>query len=117
MFDISLLLNGQKIQPHSGRVTVRIPIPKNFDRSNLALYYIADNGAKTQLQFNVDGDYLVFTTDHFSCYAIADVSSSAKNTSPQTGEAPLTMYFIVGAAAAFAAIILLSKRKTVQKQK
>lgn len=87
LFDISLLLNGDKIQPQSGTVTVRIPIPDGFDRSKLALYYIADDGTKTSLEFTIDGNDIVFTTTHFSCYAITDTSVPGTGTTPNTGEA------------------------------
>lgn len=131
VLDIYLQYDGKVIQP-DGDITVRIPIPTGFDKTRLALYYIAADGKKTQLPIQIEGNEVIFHTTHFSTYALVETaaSSSSQNgsnqnssgqqtggQSPQTGEAPLTIYFVVGAAAAFAVIVLLSRRKKGQEQK
>lgn len=130
VLDIYIQHAGKVIQP-DGTITVRVPIPEGFDKTRLALYYIATDGKKIQLPIQIDGNEVVFHTTHFSTYALVETSASSSSQngnnqsegqqtdgqSPQTGEAPLTMYIVVGAAAAFAVIVLLSRRKMGQKQK
>lgn len=53
-------------------VTVRIPIPKNFDKNKSAIYRQEKDGSWTKLNSRLDGNYLVFETNHFSFYAIAE---------------------------------------------
>lgn len=76
-FDISLLLDGKKVQPN-GMVKVKIPMPENSDRyEQLTVVYIEDDGSVTKLVTTVTDDGMFeFETDHFSLYAIVGVSRS-----------------------------------------
>ncbi len=81
LFDISLLKAGAKVQPN-GSVEVSVPIPADFDKSQLAIYYVSDDGkTKEKLDGKVVGDTYVFTTTNFSYYAL--VAGNA--TIPETG--------------------------------
>ena len=53
-------------------VTVRIPIPKMFDKNKSAIFRQERDGSWTKLNSKIDGNYLVFETNHFSLYAIAE---------------------------------------------
>lgn len=75
-YNITLYKNGTETQP-SSTVTVRIPIPDRFDklnRSALKVYRNNDDGTLTDMNAHVEGDYMVFETDHFSYYSIVDES-------------------------------------------
>lgn len=79
VYDISLESNGVKVQP-SGKVKISIPIPENFDKSNLAIYRIEENGTKIKYEVTVEDNYAVFETDHFSTYVLAQKTNVTDNT-------------------------------------
>ena len=66
-----MVRNGAELQP-SGTLQIRLPIPEDFERDpeKLSVYYISDKGRRSALEFEVDGDYAVFETDHLSWYGI-----------------------------------------------
>ena len=71
VYDISLLLNGQEVQP-DGVVAVTLPAPADAARyTDLQVVYIDDAGNVTPCKtvINEDGT-ITFYTDHFSYYAI-----------------------------------------------
>lgn len=65
MFDISLTKDGTAVQP-DGTATVKIPT----DNENAKVYRIEDNGTKTDMNAVYSDGYMVFTTEHFSLYAL-----------------------------------------------
>ncbi len=69
VFDITLTLNGQPIQPNA-EVTVRIPIPAGEDGFLFMVYYRAKDGKLTDMKATVSGLYLMFKTNHFSEYIV-----------------------------------------------
>ena len=78
IYNITMLKDGEPIQP-KGPVTVRIPIPKGFDRNKVCVYHIVNNETMecVELDKKIDGNdiegyYVVFTTDHFSYFAIGE---------------------------------------------
>jgi len=76
-FDIKFLnASNIEIQPN-GTVKITMPIPLDFDKDKLALYHIADDGTKTKLEFNFDADKknIIFDTDHFSLYTLAELKA------------------------------------------
>lgn len=85
MYDISLMNNNAKIQPN-GKVKVSIPVPSGFDASKIVVYRVADDGTKTKLDANVKDGYVVFETDHFSNYVVAEQATSTENTNTDTTE-------------------------------
>lgn len=77
-FDLSLEKDNVKIQP-TGKVTVSIPIPSGYDQSRLAIYYIADDGTKTELPSTIQENNISFETDHFSTYVVAERLAAPTN--------------------------------------
>ena len=65
LYDISLMRNGVTIQPDE-MAMVKIPT----DNKNAKVYRIEDDGTKTDMNAVYDNGYMVFTTDHFSFYAL-----------------------------------------------
>lgn len=72
LYDISLSCNGETVQP-GGAVTVHIPKPQGFREKYIHLYYVKpQTNEKEEIPFTVSGDYLIFTIDHFSYYALVE---------------------------------------------
>ena len=118
VFDINLLSNGVKIQPN-GKVKISIPVPTEFNKSNLVVYRVADNGEKTEYTVTVDGDVATFETDHFSTYVLAEkeITENTSNTTdrkkddtPKTGTTA-SIYFIIPVAVISAIGIIAFRRK------
>lgn len=65
LYDISLTKDGISVQPDEP-TTVKIPT----DNENAKVYRIEDNGTATDMNAVYDNGYMVFTTDHFSLYAL-----------------------------------------------
>lgn len=72
--------NGQVITGLTGNVTVKIKIPDGATGNLKVLWYNPVDGSTTDMNAKEEGGYLVFQTNHFSCYVVA----SAKNTSSAT---------------------------------
>ncbi|MBQ8209820.1 MAG: leucine-rich repeat domain-containing protein, partial [Clostridia bacterium] len=72
MFDINVLVDGEKVQPE-GKILVKIPVPKGYDHTKCVVYYVSDDGTIERLKTfrNKDG-YIYFETDHFSYYAVVE---------------------------------------------
>ena len=78
IYNITMLKDGEPIQP-KGSVEVRIPIPKGFDRNKVRVYHIVNNETMERVELDkhivgndIEGYYVVFTTDHFSYFAIGE---------------------------------------------
>ncbi len=72
LYDISLSCNGETVQP-GGAVTVHVPKPQGFKEKYTHLYYVKpQTNEKEEIPFTVSGDYLIFTIDHFSYYALVE---------------------------------------------
>ena len=75
VYDINVLKDDQKVQPNDA-VTVRIPVPENFDTSNLVACYINNETQTLEiLPMTVVDGYAVFKTTHFSYYALVQLSA------------------------------------------
>ncbi len=74
VYNITLEANDEKIQP-IGKVTVKLPVPVDYDKDNIVVYYIDDSGNKTIMESKVENNCIIFETDHFSEYVIVDLSS------------------------------------------
>lgn len=71
LYDIRLKSGERELQP-SGTVTLRLPIPADYDPSRLALYRINDDGTALQLPGSVSGSFYEVSLDHLSLYALAE---------------------------------------------
>lgn len=72
-YNISLLKNGEETQ-HGGDVAVYIPIPYDLEyldlKGHVKVFRIEADGSLTDMDAVVDGDCVMFTTDHFSLYTL-----------------------------------------------
>lgn len=75
-----------------GTFEVRIPISEKFKGKDLIVYYIDDNGKIENFKVEQNGNYAVFTTNHFSTYTLATTNNELP---PKTGDG-ITKYFIIG---------------------
>lgn len=114
-YDITLQSNGVEIQPN-GKVKISLPIPGNFDRTNLVVYRVDENGTKTQYDVTVDGDYATFETDHFSTYVLAErtvenTNSNELDDTPKTGVETngITIALSLVSLTSLAGVVILKK--------
>ena len=81
LFDIALTKNGVEVQPE-GEITVKIPT----DNETSKVYRKEADGTLTDMNaIYVDG-YMVFTTDHFSIYVLAEIKGTETTTPTGTTE-------------------------------
>ena len=75
VYDIKITSENVIVQPN-GKVEIKIPIPSDFDSSNLVVYRIDDDGTENKYEVEVEtinnNKYAVFETDHFSTYVLAE---------------------------------------------
>ena len=78
MYDLSLLLDGAKIQP-DGTVAVTLPAPDlAAEYDTVIVVYIAPDGSYEECKTTVNADgSITFETDHFSQYAVIGVTTDA----------------------------------------
>lgn len=86
-FDITLKSNGVTVQPN-GNVKISVPIPEGYNKENLKVYRVEDNGNKTEYKVTVEGNYATFETDHFSTYVLAETKTTETTTPPTTTTQP-----------------------------
>lgn len=80
LFDISLILNGTKIEPN-GKVKVTIKLPAECTKyKNLGIVYLDDNNVVHPIQSTVTGDTISFIAEHFSLYGIVGTPASSTTT-------------------------------------
>lgn len=86
LYDISLTSNNATIQPN-GKVKISIPVPEGYDTSKIVVYRVAEDGTKTKYDTTISNGYIVFETDHFSNYVVAEESTTTSTeTSTTTNE-------------------------------
>ena len=71
VFDISLKKDEVKIQPN-GELTISIALPENLVGEKCRVLYIDDEGNVTDMRAVCRNGFMVFTTDHFSHYALVE---------------------------------------------
>ena len=110
LFNISLMLDGEDFQP-TDYLTFRIPVPSDYDKSNIKVYGISESGEKTLYQSVYKVGYLEFKAMGSGMFALVEVSSSK---GPATGEQNILLYvFILGMtlSASLLGLVLYKKRK------
>ena len=127
-YDISLYSNslGSNITKLTdGEFTVSIPIPDGFDKENLTVYYVADDGKTEEHELiDVADGFATFNTNHFSTYALAEVKSDGTKapespeademTSPNTGNTVniiVWMLLMMSLSLGFVSVAMLKKSK------
>ena len=68
LFSDSINKNISKLD--NGLFKVYIPLNDELRKLDLTAYYVKDNGEIEKHDVKIEGDYLVFETDHFSTYVI-----------------------------------------------
>ncbi len=69
LYNICFVKDDQLVQP-SGKVAVHIPIPEGMNSNTCKVYRQESDGSWTILDAHIEGNYLVFETDHFSLYSV-----------------------------------------------
>lgn len=68
LFSDSINKNISKLE--NGVFKVYVPLNDELRKLDLTAYYVKDNGEIEKHDVKIEGDYLVFETDHFSTYVI-----------------------------------------------
>jgi hypothetical protein len=77
VYTIQLLdQNGNPITGFSGKVKVKIPLPKDVYGTPRIFRYEESTGTLTDMNAAVEDGFLTFETDHFSYYAVAGTGDS-----------------------------------------
>lgn len=116
-YDINLLdTENVKVQPN-GKVQISIPKPDGFG-DNLAVYRTEEDGSMTLLNSEVKDGKVIFTTDHFSLYTIAEMEDTPAIAPPSGGiptggiVAIVIGALVVVAGGVTAGILLYKKKKS-----
>lgn len=92
----------------SGNFTVRLLIPEDLrSAENLMVIHIADDGAVTAVDATRDGNYMEFTVNGFSVYAVVEVTEDV----PEGGNWWIYVLIAVAVIIIVIVIILLLRRK------
>ncbi len=115
----------QEVQPN-GTVKVSFPIPAGYDSAKTVLYRINEDGSKTLIKGEVEGNYYTVITKSFSLYVLVEKDSVIKNeiqekdnnsvntTVPQTGDYTNHMHWfmlMISSAGILGVIMMIRKRK------
>lgn len=107
-YDINLLdAENVKVQP-GGEVQISIPRPDGFG-DHLAVYRTEEDGSMTLLNSEVKDSRVIFTTDHFSLYTIAEMEDTPAI--PAGGTVAIVIGALAVVAGGVTAGILLYKKK------
>lgn len=100
LYSTSLGMKIDKLQ--NGTFKVYIPLPNEYKLKKLFATYVNENGKVEFHEVKYENGYGVFTTDHFSVYAITE------EVNPSTGDNVLANIIILGLSAG--AIIILNRK-------
>ncbi len=75
-YDIGFVDGEEALQPEED-VTVRLPLPENFDPQKVQVFHEDDKGNKTEMNIIVREGTIVLETDGFSRYTVVDPSKQA----------------------------------------
>ena len=71
--NISLVSDGQTIQP-DGSILVNIAVPEGFDGTKCKVLRCEDDGTLTDMNAVYEDGRLIFATDRFSLYIVAQIA-------------------------------------------
>lgn len=71
VYDIYFEKDEQRVQPN-GAVTVYIPVSSDMDGEKCKVFHIDESGNATDMNAVYENGYMVFTTEHFSYYALVE---------------------------------------------
>ena len=101
VYDAYMTSNGSRISDfHGGKATVAIPytLKEGQNRNGVLVWYIADNGDKTEMPTSYDGKEVSFTTTHFSNYVVVYDAERAA-ICPQDATCPISKFVDADASA------------------
>lgn len=81
-YDITLLDNGVAATLN-GKVKLSIPIPSDFDSTNLIAYRIEEDSTKIEYPVTVSNNMAIIETDHFSNYVLAEKTVESTDVTPE----------------------------------
>lgn len=105
LFSDSINKNISKLE--NGVFKVYVPLNDELRKLDLTAYYVKDNGEIEKHDVKIEGDYLVFETDHFSTYVIG----GNKLENPSTLDNVSTWIITTGVSLLVFAGAVLYKRK------
>ncbi len=75
-YDINLILESRIVQP-DGTVNVKIRLADGVDPKKCKVYHVTDDLVNPLVRYTstIDGNYIVFETDHFSEFAVIEVET------------------------------------------
>lgn len=76
---------GSEAAPN-GTITISFPVPNGYDSEKLAVYRINEDGSKTLVRGEVDGDYYSVVTKTAALYGIVESGSTAHDISAGVNE-------------------------------
>ena len=86
MFDLKLFSKSAEdyiTKLDNGTFEVKLPISEALKGKDLVVYYVDENDKVVEYKVEVNGDYAVFKTDHFSIYTLA-ATEGKNSTNPKT---------------------------------
>jgi len=101
VYDAYMTSNGSRISDfHGGKATVAIPYTLKAGQmgSGVVVWYVADNGDKTETPTSYNGKEVSFTTTHFSNYVIAYDAERA-TACPKDATCPISAFMDADATA------------------
>lgn len=118
-FDITLYseVKGDYVTKlDNGTFEVKIPISDALKgKDDLIAYYVDENDEIVPYDVDIDGDYAVFTTDHFSIYTIAEAADTNTGLVPDTGDATSVAMWMMLLAVGGMTLLYGMKKYTCQK--
>lgn len=75
-YDINLVYENSVVQP-DGKVTVKIKLAEGVDPAKCKVYHVTEDIVNPLVRFasTIDGNYIVFETEHFSEFAVIEVET------------------------------------------
>lgn len=112
LYHICYTVDNNKVQPN-GKVTIKIPIPALFDKDLCDVYHQQSDGNWELVNARIEGEFIVFETDHFSLFAVVNSSEGADQ---GKGDSPEISLGIIGVVVAIvlvatAVVIVIKKKK------
>jgi hypothetical protein len=113
LYDLKLVdLNGNPITNFEGIIKVKLRIPEGMSGDLRVYWYNTDTQELVDMNAVIEGDYLVFETDHFSYYTIAQIATEdPPSVNPDTGSGMLAVWWLFSAIPLTASIVLGTKTK------
>lgn len=106
----------------NGKFEVKIPLDEKYNGKKLVVYYVDSNNKTTEHKVTVKDGFAVFTTDHFSVYALAEQKESIpsgkqsgeKDDTPKTGvETSVEVVKVIGTVSLASFMLLKTKKEDI----